>query len=440
MNWLLRNKFALFENRHNQMYARCTSDTTTVFIAEPALIREVLHRNKEFVKPVHMYGVLRFFGDNLVSTEGVDWKRHRKIVAPAFSEQNNILVHAASTRIAQEMFASWDRNKTGPRVQVSKDMTKFALAIISSAGFGIEFAWHDMNDKNVWHGHSLSFKNALEIVVQRAVAFAVMPKALKMLPFKWMKDTKKGYDEFNQYLDELLDREVPERPKNIVEMLLKASQEDSSAGLTRQELKGNAFVLIFAGHETTANTLSYALALLAIHQDKQESLYKESINVLEESQAPEYSDISKLTYALAVMNETLRHFPQPSTIPKYTADKTLILGDTVLPPKTVLSFATAALHMHTDIWGPDASEFKPERWNEKKESMLGFLPFSEGPRACLGKRFAQIEFITLLTMISVRYKWYVPDGVAEKELLESGTLLTTYPLKPIELIFTHRSV
>ncbi|KAJ3402139.1 hypothetical protein CcCBS67573_g04088 [Chytriomyces confervae] len=441
-------------DRNDGVFAICTVNQTIVQVANPEMAREMMvNRYKEFLKPIHMYALIDIYGKNIVSTEADEWRRHRKIAAPTFSEQNNALVHESSIQIANQMFSAWENNcitsKDGSKncsVNVTEDMMEFALSVISSAAFGIDIPWHTQPDHSEFRqGHQLSFKQALEIVVNRLQYWMITPKFMFLLPIKYLRDTKLGFDEFGKYLDHIIDdaedSASADKPKNLLHMLAKATLAEQSpeSRLSKSELKGNSFIFLFAGHETTAGVLQFALTLLAINQEKQKKLHNEIQEVLGDSSTPEYKDLAKLKYVMSIMNETMRLFPPVTGIPKFTATETLTLGPYVFPPNTYVDVNTAGLHYNPATWGEDVREFKPERFMASDAlSRLGFAPFSEGPRGCVGKKFAQVEFMTLLTLISINYTWKLPDNVDAAHVLDAAEVVTLKPITPVQLIFTRR--
>ncbi|KAJ3021587.1 UNVERIFIED_CONTAM: hypothetical protein HDU68_009539 [Siphonaria sp. JEL0065] len=456
-NWHYNLKYqGLFRNTQSDVIAMCDANTTNIYIANPDLCREIMvNRYKEFVKPVHHYAILDVFGRSILSTEGDEWRKHRKIAAPTFSEQNNLLVYEASLHIASEMFQSWEQSmitrEDGSRtvlVNVSSDMMEFALSVISSAAFGIDIPWHEVADATMLKkGYTLTFKQALEIVVARMGAWVSLPRFLYYLPSKYLNETRAGFHEFGQYLDAIIDDDsVFDKPKNLLQMLSKAAKEEKidAAKLSRSELKGNSFFFLLAGHETTAGTLTFALGLLALHQEKQETLFNKTKQAIGDATLPQYIHFPKLKYALAVMNETLRLFPPVINIPKYSSTETLSLGPFVFPPHTLVTVSTPGLHFNPRIWGSDVHTFRPERFlgDEEDEgkgtSRLGFAPFSEGPRGCLGKKFAQVEFVFLLTLISLKYRVRVPEGVDTQRMLDAMLGITLRPTKPVTLELSPR--
>ncbi|KAH9273583.1 hypothetical protein BASA83_004251 [Batrachochytrium salamandrivorans] len=407
---------------------------------------------------------------NVVTTEHAEWRRHRKIVAPQFSERNNMCVHRQTVRTVHDMFRSWQTGIHGAtantehelHINVSEDMAKLALYVISGAGFGMRLDWDTSNTDTVLeHGHSMSFKSAIQGVINGLQSKIILPKLAYALPIPSVQRLKLVFDEFEQYSSEMIRDADTQTDDNLLVSLTKASRADTDigGGLTERELIGNIFIFMFAGHETTAVTLIYALAMLAAHPATQQRMYEEITLVLKGGD-PEYKHIHEMAYTLAVMNETLRLFPPVIGIPKYVTNQQT-LGKYTIPENTNINLHVSGLHYNPAYWGPDPTVFRPERWfsspncakhatktseffrdSAKSRTQSGqsafsmhstdhegvspndgatssstlqphlsifsynrfaFIPFSEGPRSCIGKRFAQVEFITTLALIVQKY-------------------------------------
>ncbi|KAI8849758.1 cytochrome P450 [Chytridium lagenaria] len=406
-------------------------------------------RYKEFLKPIHHYGVLDVFGRNIVSTESDDWRRHRKISAPQFSERNNALVHDEAVRTARMMFEAWeeeavnngkDLSSQGFEIDASKDMMRFALTVISSALFGMQLQWGLENEtKNKPAGHTLSFQQSLETMLHNLVLWLMFPKPMFYLPIPVLTETRIAFQEFSAYLKELLDSARTNRSSdaNLINMLVQAADDEGEkAGLSETELTGNAFAFILAGHETTAGALQYALSVLAEQPELQEKLYNHVKEVVGDEDAPTFKDFSSLTYVQAMMQETLRMYPIVTTIPKWTADASLNLGPWVLPPKTYVNVVTTGLHFHPEVW-EEPLKFNPDRFlgNYNRNA---WVPFSEGPRGCLGKKFSQVEFVCALSTIVLRYRFTPALGADPEAYKEPFSIITLKPKNPVKLTFYKR--
>jgi len=237
--------------------------------------------------------------------------------------------------------------------------------------------------------------------------------------------------------------------------LLDASQNelDYEAMLSDDELIGNMFIFLLAGHETTAHTLCFSFALLALYPDEQERLYQHINDVMSGlSGMPKYEDMGRFTYSLAVFYETLRLFPPVQDIPKRAAeDTTLTLsnaqgGKTTfpVPAGTDIELHVPGLHYNPRYW-KEPHKFMPERFlgDWPKDA---FIPFSLGARACLGRRFFETEGIAIMTVLVSKYKIEIKEepefaGETFEERYARITAfdqgLTTFPHR-VPLVFKRR--
>ncbi|ORY24801.1 cytochrome P450 [Rhizoclosmatium globosum] len=435
------------ENKGSNVLAIVDNKGINVLVADPLIAHDIMvNRYKELGKPTENKS-LNLFGPSVVSTEGEVWRRHRRVTAPSFSEKNNALVHEAAVRVAREMFCAWEEHSTDTEeftVQASQDVMQFALSVISSAGFGKDLPWGDDDDSLLTGNHTMSFKTAMQTVVSSLTLYLALPSIVFSLPLKPLLKARVARKEFSDYLDEMIDEakhESNSESHNLLQALVKASLSTEKDGLSHEELRGNAFIFIFAGHETTASALAYSLALLAIHPEIQENLHNESVRVLGGRNEPDYSDFQKLTYALAVMSEALRLYSIVSGLPKCNGEKSTTIGNYVFPPNTTFHILQQSIQNSSEVWGEDVDKFRPERFLELGQpasTKTGWLPFSEGPRACVGKKFAQVESVALLTLISLKYKFKLPDGVSKETVCETNGLFMNKPDQPVRLMFMRR--
>jgi cytochrome P450 len=430
-----------------------------MYIAEPDLIQEVYTRKNEFIKPIDLYDAINVYGPNIVSTNGWEWKRHRKITAPYFGESSNQIVFKCAGEIVNEMLLDWEESGLDEPKDFSNAMYEIALTVISGVAFGKKLPWKESQEFT----ESPSFKVIVSKMVNSWLVYAALPKSLYLLPIRQLREIKSNMDNFERYLNELINvyKQNPvENENNILNSLITSIDDKSSDHtLTLREAIGDMFIFMFAGHETTAGTLSFAFTLLALHQDIQDRLYDEIVEVTNIGSF-EYEDLQSMPFALAVLNETLRLHSPVAVITK-KSNNDYQLGSYFVP-----SYVLAAVHVFgaqysEKYWGKDRFDFKPSRWfideecaksakltNQKsKESTLksflhthryAFSPFSDGPRSCLGKRFAEVEAMTVLIKIIKDYKIVVPDGTTKEMLLDASLKITYKQNNPTKLILQRR--
>ncbi|CAL1699322.1 unnamed protein product [Somion occarium] len=393
---------------------------THYFIADAAVIKEIMTARLKFPKPIELYSLLLFFGHNIVASEREEWKKYRKISAPAFTEPNNKLVWEETVRVVTDLFDNVWGNKKEIVYDHALDITmSLALFVIGGAGFGRRIGWND--EMVAPPGHKLTFRDTLAAVSHDTMLKVTLPNwalyATKRTRALHMMDM----------INARRSSEKKEERYDLFSSLLDASEGnfDGESKLTDRELLGNIFIFLIAGHETTAHTLCFSFALLGLYQDEQERLYQELKKAFPDGRTPAYEDISKLTYVECVMNETLRMFPPASSVPKYATEDTTFVtknaaGENVVvpvPAGTGVSLHISALQHNPRYWS-DPFEFKPSRF-------LGdwprdaFIPFSGGVRSCLGRRFAELESLVALSMIIMRYKLTIkPEPEFEHETFE----------------------
>ncbi|TDL26326.1 614/534 cytochrome P450 [Rickenella mellea] len=378
-------------------------------MADAAAIKEVTSSRTRWTKAAQQYQLLRYFGDNILITEGDEWKRHRRTANPAFSERNNRMVWNEAVRIVNDMFKNDWQDRPEIVVENCVDITmRLALLVIGSAGFGRSISWE--SDLQIPPGHHMSFKDALHVVSTGLFWKLVIPEWAMCLTQKWRT--------INQAFSELDEPEKISERHDLFSNLLVASEEeaDGSKKLSDSDLRGNIFIFMLGGHETTAHTLCFCFGLLALYQDEQDNLFQHINSVLSDGRPPTYEDMGALTYSLAVLYETLRLFPPVIAIPKTCAEATTLATSTssgerrvvAVPKGSLINLHIAGLHCNPKYW-KDPLEFRPRRFLEDY-NRDAFLPFSGGARSCIGRRYIfETESIAFLTKIIQNYKIEVKE-------------------------------
>ncbi|TDL22810.1 cytochrome P450 [Rickenella mellea] len=370
--------------------------SVTLSIADAEAIKEITSARARFPKPIEQYGPLRIFGGNIIASEDEEWKRHRKVANPAFSERNNRMVWEETVKIVNSMFETAWRDETNIEVDNCVCITMpLALLVIGRAGFGRSVSWE--SDQKLPPGHKIFPEWAMNLTNK-------------------LRTVNLAYQEIEIYMQEMIDERRNAVTKaeryDLFSSLLDASDkdEDGSTKLTDMELKGNIFIFMLAGHETTAHTLGFCFGLLALYQIEQEILHQHISTVLSDGRQPTYEDMNLLTYCTAVFYETLRLFPPAMIIPKTSTEDTSLVYESpegqrrvaIIPNGARILFNLPGLHYNPKYW-KDPQEFRPKRFLEEY-NRDAFLPFSSGARSCLGRRFFECEGIAILTKIVQKYK------------------------------------
>ena len=313
--------------------------------------------------------------------EGATWQRHRKITTPPFNERNSGLVWAESLRQAQEIQELWAQQQGNPITTTAKDTMTLALHVLTAAGFGQSYSFR-AGPQIIPAGHVMTYRDALNICLVNFILLMIFNHDL--LLSKWMPKTfqKTGLaaKEFRLYMSEMIsgERQLIEKRAagsgNLLSSLIRASDEgkaeSSNSSLSDTEITGNLFIYNLAGHETTANTLAYAIYHLSINPEIQDWINAELIHVLGPTSSPSEWDYKttfpRLKRTLALMYETLRLYEPVLCLPRTTGNnhQPLTVGGKtyIFPPRTYVALNTMAAHTKPEYWGPDSLTWNPKRW------------------------------------------------------------------------------
>ncbi|KAI5121947.1 hypothetical protein M0805_002018 [Coniferiporia weirii] len=469
--WLAHygGKFSVYAREKSTILsALIVWDATPMFwLADAQAIKAVTSDRHTFRKEVEAYNVLEIYGRNLVTTEGDEWRRHLAIAGPAFNESNYALNWAETLRISREWFDELDAGSVHStlehRIDVNAAMTQATLLIISAAGFGMRSPWSLFSLSHVTlddhqkgnRKELLPFPVALSLTIEKL--------------FVKLDIARNAFGSLRVHMQKLVSarRSGKNNEADLLRRLVEANDATRTNGgeggrgtLTDEELFSNIFTFLLAGHETSAHTLSFTIMLLALYPDVQKKLREEVLRVwptLDDLiSSTNKRDFNKLEYAFAILRETLRCFPSEPRINKIVEADTTLTGTRFaispvlstpessydgsltniefsrnesedrkfsvhIPKGSIITMDIWATHMNPLHWGPDAHQFRPERFIDKPDYKWprdAFLPFSAGARGCIGQRFAMTESVCLLACLARHYEILPPDGVDSENLSE----------------------
>ncbi|KAF2227449.1 cytochrome P450, partial [Elsinoe ampelina] len=393
-----------------------------LYTASASLIHQITTRRIDFPKPVglHLYQAQNLFGRNVLTVEGEEWRRHRRVVAGSFSDASNGLVFEESVRQAGMMVGSW-RGRGGEAKEglrsIMEDTLRLSLHVISRAGFGMGIEWPGVQGERgergevvvdvgeLGRGHELSFVEAMEGVLRGLLMLLLVPVGvMARLPFKAAKEAYHTYMEWSRYLEDLYNlkhhaissntRTDDARGFDLMGSMILESQHTTSekapsttapettpsTGLTKSEILGNSFIFLNAGHETSAHTIQMCILHLAIHPHIQRRLQASLDDILGSRPPSTWSyetDYPLLadTWPGAIMNESLRLCPSVVNVPKIVPPgPSQILKvdgrDHPVAEGTFVWLAVAAVGRNPKYWlsehgerdPADLHEWRAERW------------------------------------------------------------------------------
>jgi len=365
-----------------------------IFINDPTDIEHVLVTNAQNFTKSYIVRLLRpVLGNGLLISDGSFWRRQRRLVQPAFNHERissygNIMVTAAN-----EMLSDWQDGETR---DIHKEMMRVTSRIVAKSLFGAEIT-DDTQD----------IAHAVGVVMENFSARrqSLFPIPLLVPTFSNLR-LQRAIRAFDKIIYGFIDRrrESGKDHNDLLSMLLQARDEDDGSGMTDKQLRDEALTLFLAGHETTANALSWALYLISEHEKVETKLTAELRSVVGPRLA-RVEDLGSLRFTQRIILETMRLYP-PAYILSRQAVRDFNLGDFRFPGGTIVLISQWVTHRQTKYF-ENPNEFDPERWKDdlaKRLPRCAYFPFGMGPRSCIGASFAMMEAVLLLAMVAQRFR------------------------------------
>ena len=397
-------------------------------LTHPDQIRAVLaDRARAFGKHTRGFRALRLLlGNGLLTSEGEFWLRQRRIAQPSFHRDRIAGFAQAMTRAADDaasrLLAAGER---GGRVDASAEMMRLTLRIVGETLLGA-----DVSGESDRVGQALAY--LLEDTNRRI-------NLMLDIPLSWPLPRNRRYLASRGELDGIVRgliearRRAREPAADLLSMLMEARDDETGQGMDDEQLRDEVMTMFLAGHETTANALSWTLALLSSHPWVEARLRDELAGVLG-GRAPTLDDLPKLRLGRMVLKESMRLYPPAWMIGRAPVQDELVAGFR-LPKDSLVFVSPYVTHRHPAFWdnpeGFDPERFTPER--EAARPKFAYFPFGGGPRQCIGSGFAQMEAELLLATLLSRCRFaLVPGHPVEPEPLVTlrprhGLLMTVRP-------------
>ena len=372
-------------------------------LSDPAEAYAVLvEKHKIYSKRTPGYDMLRLLlGEGLVTSEGELWRRQRRIAQPAFRKQEISALTEVMSEATEDMARTWQPIAAqGGYIDISAQMARLTLRIAGETLFGI-----DLSDDSAEVGR------AMGAMLTRFTEMIMMPfPFIASLPTPRNLQNRKALAELDRVVHEIIaeHRRAREPQHTLLTMLIDARDEDGK-GMSDKQLRDEVITILLAGHETTANALTWTFFLLSKHPEVRRRLEAEIDEALAGRTAT-MADIPKLGFAAQVIKESMRLYPPVWTVGRRCEEDDEVCGYRV-PKGGLVLMSPYVLHRHPDVW-ENPEGFDPDRFAADRPvpPRGAYMPFIVGPRKCIGEHFAMTEAVIVLTSLLARYRLDLVPG------------------------------
>lgn len=402
-----------FERFGNTFKLKLGFGNYAIFSRDAALAEYVLQKNwKNYTKsPIQTKDLAKYLGEGLLTAEGELWRTQRKLIQPAFHKKH---LEQLMATIKDTIVAEIEHIKTDAEVDVLPFFSDMAFKVVVKSLFS-----NAASDEEIQTLQDVTEENQQMLVKELRQpylrwyfkSFGIIKKHLsrseesRNILLNIINKRKQSGEKFNDLLDMLLD-----------------TRYDDGSQMSEEQLIDEILVLFVAGHETTANALSFAVQLLAQHSNWQNKIVSEYQSVLKQNDGNIMQTVGMSQMAKLVVEETLRLYP-----PAYFMDRVNIeddsFGDYSFKKGSSILLSIFEIHRHKDLW-ENPEEFQPERFSPEKAKTYSshYFPFGAGPRKCIGNNFAMFEMVLAISELLLKF-----NIVPVKQNIEINPLITLKP-------------
>lgn len=388
-----------------------------VVVTSAATVHEVLVKHGRAFNKGRLFERMRpLVGNGLANSDGPEHLAHRRLIQPMFYKERIAGYAEVMSERAQSLADSWS---AGQRIDVDQVMGAHAIETLAATLFAADIGRPAVE----------AVREDLPIILQNMLRRALAPQFTDNWPIWRAFDTSVA--RMRAVIDDVITATraaAPEGRADLLSLLLSVRDDDTGEGLTDVEVRDQLTTMLFAGSETTASVLSWALHHLAERPDVEQALLDEIERSVGDRPVT-FADVSKLPGITRVLDEVLRLHGVVTLMRRTTQPVTI--GGYDLPAETEVLFSLYALHRNPELY-PDPDRFDPDRWlpdvaaERPREHVV---PFGAGNRKCIGDRFAWMEAAITLATILPRWKLRpVPGSKPPRESTASMAHPTRVPM------------
>lgn len=375
--------------------------TPALLLSNPKHIEQVLKNRELFVKPKLLKRLHLLLGQGLLTSEGDTWFRERRLAQPVFQQKKIADYGQVMVEYTEKMLETWQDGETR---EIADDMMRLTFNIVMKTLFSSDVSEEEATDiRKAMRISADWFLEARKSVVPFISDRIKSPSNVRY---------KSATEQMDKHIYRIINqrRASGENPGDLLSMMMQVRDEDDGSQMNDKQLRDAIATIIFAGHETSANTLAWIWTLLSQNPEAKTKLQQELKEVLGQ-RSPTVADLPSLRYTNMVIKESIRLYPVVWNMISETSAECEIDGYRVPAGYTIIM--SQWVMQRSERYFEQAEMFKPERWGSDLEKQLPkgvYVPFGDGPRICIGKNFALMETALLLATIAQKFELaLVPD-------------------------------
>ncbi|XP_028611834.1 cytochrome P450 3A11 [Grammomys surdaster] len=385
------------------------------------------------------FGPVGIMGKAISISKDEEWKRYRALLSPTFTSGKLKEMFPVIEQYGDILTKYLRREaEKGKPVSVKEVLGGYSMDVITSTSFGVNVdSLNNPKDPFVEKAKKLLRFDFFDPLFLSVVLFPFLTPIYEMLNISMFPKDSVAF--FKKFVDRMKENRMDSKQKHRVDFLQlmmnahnNSKDKESHQALSDTEITAQSIIFIFAGYETTSSTLSFVLYSLATHPDIQKKLQEEIDRALPNKATPTYDIVMEMEYLDMVLNETLRVYPIANRLER-VCKKDVEIDGVFMPKGSTVMIPSYALHHDPQHW-TEPEEFRPERFSKENKGSINpyiYLPFGNGPRNCMGMRFALMNMKLALTKILQNFSFQpcketqIPLKLSRQGLLQ--------PAKPIVL-------
>ncbi|KXN65535.1 cytochrome P450 [Conidiobolus coronatus NRRL 28638] len=386
----------------------------SVFIADSKLC---IFIKTDFTKIPVSENFMKFFGPSQVlSNNGEEWKRHRKVINPIFNQSWNTELFGECVR---DVISEWEE-QTDKEIKIHDNIQRMTLDVFGKAIFDVNFEAVIDKSSRIYHLY-----NDITDKISGQTLYLIAP-FMEYIPYFRRPKLRQQINKYHEFVEEMMEmkkkqyRKGTEKPKDLITAFIESNEKEDQYKLTNDEIRDNITIFILAGHDTTSNTLSSTLYYLARYPEIQDKLRKEVLEALghpAELTTPTIDQLKNIPYMDLVNKESMRIMATAVDVQRDAAQPYTLSNGVTIPKGTHIFLHLWGLHMNPSAFSKP-EEFNPDRFSDlHSEESRNWLAFSTGPRSCIGMTFSLMEQRVTIAMLLQKFEFSITKNNPDYEKL-----------------------